>query len=199
MLFFIVGGFSVEGKIKLIQHMMRSAIGLKDGCILSVVLNELGEGELNAHEIDSDTIHVYELRGGCPCCTLQNELLRILEGDALKCSDAIVMEVSGLCDMEQLKHRLIERNSSWEVTSVVVIDAGSLKPLFEVVPVISRNLAVCDAVSLVKGAGDGELELSTAQQILNGIIETQFYKQTTVAEGTILTRTKTAFSLLSEQ
>jgi hypothetical protein len=101
--------------------------------------------------------------------------------------------------MEQLKHRLIERNSSWEVTSVVVIDAGSLKPLFEVVPVISRNLAVCDAVSLVKGAGDGELELSTAQQILNGIIETQFYEQTTVADLTILSRTKTALCLLSEQ
>lgn len=165
----LVGGFSVDGKKHLVQQLASRILASGKDSRLSIILSEIREGDLSGSIIDSDTIQVEEVRGGCPCCTMERDLRRLLKKDAVARSDHIVLEVAGTCDLRQLEGIVRNVNELAAARSILVLDAATLPCLSDVVPVLKTNIHASDVIVLTKGIGDDGAVLEGAMRILTGI------------------------------
>ncbi|MCP3856411.1 MAG: hypothetical protein GY745_15010 [Actinomycetia bacterium] len=92
----VIGGFLGAGKTTLLRHLLEADHGLG----LSVVVNDLGEVNIDAALIAGTDAERVELSNGCSCCTLGPDLARTLTNLAVRSHppDAIVIEASGIGD-----------------------------------------------------------------------------------------------------
>jgi len=92
----VVGGFLGAGKTTLLRHLLTSDHGLR----LSVVVNDLGEINIDEQLLESVAAERIDLSNGCSCCTLGPDLARSLLELAGRSPtpDAIVIEASGVGD-----------------------------------------------------------------------------------------------------
>jgi G3E family GTPase len=92
----VLTGYLGAGKTTLLNRIL----GARHGLRVAVIENEFGEvGVDDALVLDARDA-VVEMNNGCVCCTLNGDLVRILEGLLLRDEqfDAIVIETTGLAD-----------------------------------------------------------------------------------------------------
>ena len=77
----VLSGFLGAGKTTLLKHVLRTAGGKRRPMKIAVIVNDMGEINLDASDIKhSKVIHeeatMVELHNGCICCTLRGDLLK---------------------------------------------------------------------------------------------------------------------------
>jgi len=96
----VVGGWLGSGKTTLINRMLESA----DGERIAVVVNDVGEINIDAGLIRSRGTETIELTNGCVCCSIGGSLaitlrdLVVGDGPGHRPPDRIVVEASGVAD-----------------------------------------------------------------------------------------------------
>ena len=153
----VVSGFLGAGKTTLIRHILEEA--QQRGLRLAVVSNEFGELGIDRALLSSESGEDYiELKGGCVCCKLSDDLLSSLQGiwERIR-PDRVIIETSGVAlPFETLMTFWREPVSEWvgESLAVVVVNAEQvderrdLEGTFEQ-QVSSADLLVLNKIDLV--------------------------------------------------
>jgi G3E family GTPase len=90
----IIGGYLGAGKTTLVNHLLRSAEGLR----LAVLVNEFGELPIDRDLIEGRDGNVISIAGGCVCCSYGNDLVMTLQEMAAGevRFDHVLLEASGV-------------------------------------------------------------------------------------------------------
>ena len=92
---YVLSGFLGAGKTSLLQHVLNSGVGT--GTV--VLVNEFRALGLDGKLLERDGLPLYELNSGCICCTLNDELGKVLQDILEKCHpQRILIEASGVAD-----------------------------------------------------------------------------------------------------
>ncbi len=92
---YVLSGFLGAGKTSLLQHVLNS--GVDAGTV--VLVNEFGALGLDGKLLERDGLPLYELNSGCICCTINDELDKVLKDILEKCRpQRILVEASGVAD-----------------------------------------------------------------------------------------------------
>ena len=90
----LIGGYLGAGKTTLVNHLLRTADGLR----LAVLVNEFGALPIDAELIEARGEKVISIAGGCVCCSYGSDLMAALmdleeiAGDI----DHVLIETSGV-------------------------------------------------------------------------------------------------------
>ncbi|MCH8568548.1 MAG: GTP-binding protein [Balneolales bacterium] len=92
----IITGFLGSGKTSLLNHILSS----KEHTDIAVIQNEFGKISIDHELVLHHEEGIFEMKNGCICCTVRNDLLEILERlKHLKSKfSRIVIETTGLAD-----------------------------------------------------------------------------------------------------
>lgn len=143
----VIGGFLGAGKTTLLRHLLTADHGLR----LSIVVNDVGEINVDSALLESVAADRIELSNGCSCCTLGPDLSAALVDLATRSPrpDAIVIEASGVGDPTGLATVIAAQPLLALDGIITVVDATSLVERLtapELAPLIKRQL---DAAHLV--------------------------------------------------
>lgn len=96
----LISGFLGTGKTSTLKHLLENKQDLKIG----VIVNDVAAINIDAKMVSGQTDSMVELKNGCACCSLSDELFTsvesLLEGRDL---DSIVVELSGVADPAAIK------------------------------------------------------------------------------------------------
>jgi cobalamin biosynthesis protein CobW len=91
----VVSGFLGSGKTTLVRDLLESA--QREGIRLAILSNEFGALGIDRELLASGRARTVELKGGCVCCELSDEMVDTLEALRREVSpDRIVIETSGV-------------------------------------------------------------------------------------------------------
>jgi G3E family GTPase len=93
----VITGFLGSGKTTLIVKLVKAA--MQKGLRVAVVVNEIGEIGIDDQFMKKIGLDVWEILGGCICCTLAGDLVRTLqELHGNYSPDVVIVEPSGAAD-----------------------------------------------------------------------------------------------------
>ncbi|KOY13543.1 CobW family GTP-binding protein [Paenibacillus xylanivorans] len=129
---YILSGFLGSGKttllVQLIEHWQ------KQGLRPAVVMNELGEVNLDGQMVDS-TVPMTEMLGGCICCTVRGDLgLQLADLVQEESPDVIIIEATGAANPMEILDAVTETSlyMRLELKSLItVVDAAHLSGLYQ--------------------------------------------------------------------
>ncbi len=158
----VVGGFLGAGKTTLLRHLLTSEHGLR----LSVVVNDLGEVNIDAQLLASVAAERIDLSNGCSCCTLGPDLARSLLDLAgrLPTPDAIIIESSGVGDPTGIATVIAAQPRLRLDGIITVVDATSLAARLDepaLAPLLQRQLDAAHLVTLSRSDQLGATELTS--------------------------------------
>ena len=90
----LLTGFLGSGKTTVMRYLLENADGLR----IAVIVNDVGDLEVDAHLVKGMTRQQISLSNGCVCCALSDdfsEQLRELSADSY---DVVLVEASGVAD-----------------------------------------------------------------------------------------------------
>ncbi|MCC5919576.1 MAG: GTP-binding protein [Cyclobacteriaceae bacterium] len=118
----ILTGFLGSGKTSLLNEWMRAFPSKK----YAIIENELGAESIDSQLIEKPTEDVFELKDGCLCCSLNDNLYELLEALTQKREefDELIIETTGIADPSTVAlpfktHPAIENH--FELRSVIAI------------------------------------------------------------------------------
>ena len=119
----VVTGVLGAGKTTLVNRLLRSP-GDRD---VAVVVNDMGELNVDAELVERSADGVVDLSNGCICCRLGDDLLTSLDRLARERTfDAVVVEASGISEPVPVARTLVEGDAAGRFrldTMVSVVDA----------------------------------------------------------------------------
>lgn len=163
----VVGGFLGAGKTTLLRHLLTSHHGLR----ISVVVNDLGEVNIDAELLASVAAERIDLSNGCSCCTLGPDLARSLLELAGRSPtpDAIIIETSGVGDPTGIA-TVIAAEPRLRLDGIItVVDASSFADRLDepaLAPLIQRQLDAAHIVVLSRSDQLSATELANLTQRL---------------------------------
>jgi len=163
----VVGGFLGAGKTTLLRHLLTSDHGLR----LSVVVNDLGEVNIDAQLLASADADRIDLSNGCSCCTLGPDLARsLLElANRAPTPDAIIIETSGVGDPTGIA-TVIAAEPGLRLDGIItVVDATSLLSRLDepaLAPLLQRQLDAAHLVALSRSDQLSPTELASVTERL---------------------------------
>ena len=158
----IIGGFSIRGKIELIHHVILGIHLQNSSTSVRCILSETEEDDFSSAVFDSDIIQFSTLVGGCPCCSHSDELERLFLTTNLRNAEYVIMDVPGICDLEQLVKTIKKLVSSALVQCYQALEAGTVRSLLVIAPVLRSNLNYCEGVAI----SDDEDDIDDAYEAL---------------------------------
>ncbi len=167
----IVSGFLGSGKTTFIIQVAQAAS--KKGLKTAILVNEVGETGIDDLFMRRLDLNVWEMLGGCICCTLAASLpetLMKLESDYAP--DLVIMEPTGVADPSNVVRALdyFKGKNPIQKYQIALLDPMRIKMLMEVLtPLTTSTIKSSDIVLINKAdlACDEEIEYSirTAQEI----------------------------------
>ncbi|MBX2838369.1 MAG: GTP-binding protein [Gammaproteobacteria bacterium] len=155
----ILGGYLGSGKTTLVNHLLRTADGVK----LAVMVNDFGNLPIDASLIESSADNVINLSGGCVCCSYGNDLtmalLQLLELPTLP--DHVLIEASGVALPGAIASSLSLLNKFQTDCVIVLSDSSNVQQQLAdryVGDTVARQLKAADLIILNK------LDLIDAEQ-----------------------------------
>jgi G3E family GTPase len=147
----VVGGYLGAGKTSLVNHVLRTAAGMR----IAVLVNEFGALPVDAGLVEAQDGNVISLAGGCICCAFGSDLMGALMSIARRepRMDRVLVETSGVA-LPAGVARSAALVPGLSVDGVVLLaDAETLRPRAVdryVGDTIRRQLAEADLVVLNK-------------------------------------------------
>ncbi|MCB0643314.1 MAG: GTP-binding protein [Phaeodactylibacter sp.] len=168
---YLISGFLGAGKTTYLNHFIRSRAPKR----IFVIENEVGKVNVDSSLVFSGVEEVLELTAGCLCCSLNDELLDVLEEVSARRSefDELVIETTGIADPGSIAKVFlgipgVER--IFELRHIVaVVDAGQVLHWLEETDEARRQIAIADFLLLNKTDLVDETELPTIRKALKGI------------------------------
>lgn len=161
----VLTGFLGSGKTTVLLSLARELHA--GGSKVAMVVNEIGEIGIDDTLLRRLGGNVWELVGGCICCTLAGELTGTLAGIARSFGpDVVILEASGASRPETIRNALQGSCNPHIATSswLAVVDPLRLTELVEVLgPLMESHVHCADAVLVSKAdvASAAELEAAT--------------------------------------
>lgn len=187
----IITGFLGSGKTTLLNNILRGDHGVRFG----VVQNEFSDVGIDAEllvQVDAD---IYELNNGCLCCTVQDDLLRVVD-DLLERRnrlDHLLIETTGLAIPASTIISLLnhpEYGQSFQLDGVIALaDAHHLPGHLSTTDEAAQQLAYADLILLNKIdlATDSQLaEVESQIRDINPLAQLRRTEQATVDIGEVL-------------
>ncbi|MDQ0170023.1 CobW family GTP-binding protein [Paenibacillus tundrae] len=169
---YILSGFLGSGKttllVQLIEHWQQQ--GLRP----AVVMNELGEVNLDGQVVDS-SVPMTEMLGGCICCTVRGDLgLQLAELIQTESPDVIIIEATGAANPMEILDAVTETSlyMRLELTSLItVVDAAHLSGLYleqkgQTYKLMQEQIRCASVLLLNKIDRVNEQELDSLKQLL---------------------------------
>ena len=93
----VITGFLGSGKTTFIVKLVK--IAMEKGLKVAIIVNEIGETGIDDQFMKKLGFNVWEILGGCICCTLAGDLVRTLqELQGNYAPDVVIVEPSGAAD-----------------------------------------------------------------------------------------------------
>lgn len=148
----IIAGFLGAGKTTLLNNLLST---VPEGRKIAVIVNEFGKTGVDGRLIAHHGFMVKEVSGGCVCCTLRPELLRVLQMLAAeKAYDEIIIESTGLALPAEMARDVESLKKTHGVTSAGIFGVVD-GPLYYRLPtaramMVNRQLLESDCILLNK-------------------------------------------------
>lgn len=163
----LISGFLGSGKttllIKLATEM--SARGKR----VAILVNEIGEIGIDNQLMHQLDFNVWELLGGCVCCTLSGDLVATLQQlDNDYRPDLVLLEPSGAADLSGVLKALpyYQGTPMESVRTISILDPLRAEILYEVMtPLITSHLQLADLILISKCDLASPAEISYAQKL----------------------------------
>lgn len=138
----IISGFLGAGKTTLIIRLAKEAIAKK--LKVAVIVNEVGEIGIDDQLMRQVGLNVWEILGGCICCTLAGDLGNTLDKLINEYrSDLVLLEPSGVADLRTINEIIAayEAGSIFKTCKLTIVDPLRLPMLMEVLtPLITSQI-----------------------------------------------------------
>lgn len=148
----LISGFLGTGKTTLIVKLARAAG--RAGSRVAVVVNEIGEVGIDDQVMRQVGLNVWELLGGCICCTLSGDLVKTLELlDADYAPSLVIVEASGAANPRTVLSALpYYRGKPLDsVRTATLVDPLRLPMLLETLtPLVTSQIDQADIVVVNK-------------------------------------------------
>ena len=147
----VIGGYLGAGKTTLINHLLRTANGMR----LAVLVNEFGALSIDEDLIEAEQDDIISIAGGCICCSFGDDLsAALMDICAFKPPpDHILIEASGVAIPTAIDTSLTVLPGVQSNGIVVLVDAETVKTAFEDIYIgdtVQRQLAEADLVIVNK-------------------------------------------------
>jgi G3E family GTPase len=148
----VLTGFLGAGKTTLVNRILAEAGGRR----WAVVVNEFGEIGIDGGLIADAAEDVFEIAGGCLCCRVRGDLVRLLHRLLPRIADfdGILIETSGLADPLPIAQTLLadaELRRRLRLDGIVcVVDALHLPACLADGPEAGEQIAAADVVVVTK-------------------------------------------------
>lgn len=166
-----ISGFLGSGKTTLIVKLAEAT--LKLGLKSAILVNEIGEMGIDNQLMKQLDLNVYQLLGGCLCCTLSSDmpvtLQKLVEEYA---PDVVFMEPSGAAELQKVQSALKwYEGKPFEVhKTVILLDALRLGILFKALtPMITSQITGADLILLNKTDSATDEELRDALDVVRQV------------------------------
>lgn len=157
----LMAGFLGSGKTTLIIKLVQ-ALGRRDVKV-AILVNEIGQVGVDNELMRQLDLNVWELMGGCICCTLTAGLLTDLHRlDSEYNPDLVILEATGAAKPAEVLDslRYYQGRPLGSVTTAVVVDPLRLPKIVQVVgPLIEQQITPADLLIMTK------TDLATEEQI----------------------------------
>jgi len=167
----IITGFLGSGKTTLLLKIAQLAGNC--GHKVAIMVNEVGDIGIDDQFMRSLGFNVWELLGGCICCSLAGDVNGTLEKIQADFSpDIVLLEPTGAADPKNLMEILKNYQGPpfKSLTRVALLDAIRLDMLMTVVgPLITSTIQQADLVLVNKADEASSKELATAQETIHQI------------------------------
>lgn len=167
----IISGFLGSGKTTLIIKLAEAAS--KEGLKVAILVNEIGEIGIDNQLMRQLDFNVWELLGGCICCTMAGDILETLgklEKDHTP--DLVITEPSGAADPQNLTTALdlYRGKKALNRYQVALLDPLRLDMLMEILtPLTTSTIMNADMVCINKADVATNDELTYAREVTKKI------------------------------
>jgi G3E family GTPase len=157
----LMAGFLGSGKTTLIIRLVK-ALGRRD-LKVAILVNEIGQVGVDNQLMRQLDLNVWELMGGCICCTLTAGLLTDLHRlDTDYQPDLVILEATGAAKPSEVLDalRYYQGRPLGSVTTAVVVDPLRLPKIVRVVgPLMEQQIGPADLLIMTK------TDLATEEQV----------------------------------
>ncbi|MCH7403422.1 CobW family GTP-binding protein [Belliella kenyensis] len=165
----ILTGFLGSGKTTLLNQLLT----FHQGKINYVIENEFGSTSIDSDLVKKNYNQLFELNNGCICCSLDQELIEVLEQLILmeNLPDQLFIEASGVADAGMIA-AIFKREGVMQYFDlkavIAMVDAESFEDRLLEIPEISRQLVAADHILInkidqVKPAYGADLKIQVSQ------------------------------------
>lgn len=148
----VLTGYLGAGKTTLLNRILTDSHKKR----FAVIVNEFGESGIDNELIVDADEEVIEMNNGCICCTVRNDLIRILDGLMKRKGgfDGIIVETTGLADPAPVAQTFFVDESVGRRTKldaiVTVVDAKHVLAELDRAPEAQEQIAFADVLLLNK-------------------------------------------------
>lgn len=148
----ILTGFLGAGKTTLLNRILQRP----DSGRIAVIQNEFGELSIDHELVVSEADGIFEMQNGCLCCTVHDDLLRLLERlkNRKQDFDRIIIETSGLANpvpVAQTFFSSIHIQKDFRLDGIITLaDARHLEQQLSGTPEAEQQLICADFIILNK-------------------------------------------------
>jgi G3E family GTPase len=162
----LIAGFLGSGKTTFCINLARAAVAR--GKSVAILVNEIGEIGIDDQLMRQLHLNVWELFGGCICCTLSADLVSTLQDlDAKHPVDIVMLEPSGAAEPANILKALpYYKGRPLSIKSLTMLDPLRLEALFQVLnPLITRQIDGANILLINKEDAATADEIAAARRI----------------------------------
>ncbi len=167
----LLTGFLGAGKTTFLNHWIQSQPEER----LLVIENEVGKVNIDSQLVMGLAEEVVALTAGCLCCSLNNELLDVLEAVSYRRHefDRLIIETTGVADPETIVYPFLLAAGVGRVFDlqqvICLVDAAHIEDWLAETEEAKRQIAFANVILLNKLDSVSEAYADTIQPLLKGI------------------------------
>ncbi|MEO1409597.1 MAG: GTP-binding protein [Bacteroidota bacterium] len=165
----LITGFLGAGKTTFLNHLIRSRQPERQ----MIIENEVGKTNIDSKLVVGADLNVVELTAGCLCCSLNDDLYRVLEEVSYRRDDfdRLLIETTGVADPESLALPFLASPAVERVfelrNTICLVDAENIEHWLAETEESRRQVAFADVILLNKKDRVSEEDLERLSQLLS--------------------------------
>ena len=167
----ILTGFLGSGKTTLLNRILKEHHGRR----IAVIENEFGEASIDSDLLVQSEEQIVEMNNGCICCTVRDDLVRILKTLLTRQDDfeRVIIETTGLADPGPVVQTFIAEPTiqlAYRLDSVVtLVDAVHAATQLEAQHEAREQIAFADRIFITKGDIAGPAQVEAVKSLIREI------------------------------